>query len=155
MGDETTENSETSRGVIFGFVLSVALIVAPFILWITGAVMPQLMLGLFIGATVRFGTDALIMVQADGAADDWESFAGSNMVLIIGCMLLQFGTLIGGAFFWFTTGSIIGAGIVAAMLVAYLYGGLMRFTGGSEGTIEVDEDDDESEWQFDADDVGE
>jgi hypothetical protein len=42
------------------------------------------------------------------------------------------------------------------MVVAYVYGGLMNFTGGSEGTIEADNDsDDESEWQFDLDDVGE
>lgn len=146
------DDTRLSWGLIGGFIFSMALIVVPFVLWITNTFMPQLMLGMFIGASVRFGTDMGLSLMSNGDAENLGSYASTHMPLVAGLTLLQLGTLVGAAVWWFFTGSILGAGIVVAMLASYAYGVVLFISGGSGSDAEPDDDDG---WRFDLDDVSE
>jgi hypothetical protein len=145
-------NDEFSWGVILGFVWSILLIVVPLVLWLTSSFMPDVMFGAFIGATVRFGTDMGLLVLGNGDVEDFDSFASNHLPLVVGLTLLQLGTLVGSAVFWYITGSAIAIGVVLAMLASYAFALVMQMAGGSEQT-EADDSGGDSEWRFDLDDV--
>lgn len=153
--EETTTGM--SWGVIVGFVWSILLIIVPFVLWITNSFMPELMLGAFIGASVRFGTDLSLVMMADGSAENLGSFSSGQMPFVIGGILLQFGTLFGAAGWALMGGGLLPIGIVLAMLGSYMYGLLVgiadRFRSGGSGGNPEPSDSDDSEWRFDVDDV--
>lgn len=152
MTDETDEqNQDISWIVIGGYVWSILLIVGPLLLWLGTSFASPIMFGMFIGATIRFATDVLLLVLTGGTGDA-ENIPSGNWWLAIVSMLVQFGTLVGCAILYFVSGSGIALGVVLAMFAAYLYGAIGRHFMDSD-TSESESEEDDSEWQFSVDDV--
>jgi len=156
---EQTQGGASLRFVL-GIVWSVLLIVVPGYLWTQGF-HTELMFGAVIGAVVRFATDMTLMgLTQDASAQDFSRFAEKHIPVVVLMMIVQFGTLIAGAGFWVLGGDLMGAGIVLGMVLSYLFGFLTMLiardsseTDVTENEDESDEADEESEWQFDLDDV--
>lgn len=155
MAEETSNGS--SLTFIFGLLWSILAIVVPGYLWTQG-MMPDLMFGAMLGASVRLGTDLVLMaVRQDGSADGVEQFAKKHMGIVVLMVVIQFGTLVGALAFWLIGGDIMGLGYAGIMILTYIVGALLElvFGGGVPDTddMSVEEDDEESEWKFDVDDV--
>jgi len=155
MGDET-DNDGSSLTFVLSILWSVASIAVPAYLWSQG-IYPMIMLGATIGSSVRFGTDMVLFgLMQDSGEDALEQFASDHIPIVIGMMILQFGTFIAGLGFWILGGDMIGAGIVLAMIVSWVFGVLLtgalgNSTDGDDMSVEVSDED--SEWKFDVDDV--
>jgi len=156
MADETEEGG-SSLTFVLSIVYSLLTIAIPAYLWSQG-IYPAIMLGAAIGSFVRFGTDMVLFgLMQDTGEDALEQFASEHIPIVIGMMIIQFGTFIAGLGFWLLGGDMTGAGIVLAMIVSWLFGMLLtgalgNSTDGEDMSVEV-EDDEDSEWRFDVDDV--
>jgi hypothetical protein len=139
-------DTETNESVLenWGGVLwSLGAILVPAVCWFAG-IMPTIMIGAVIGATVRFGTDAVLMATVDST----HISTVSHQKTVGSMVLIQFGTLIAGIGLAIA-GHGIGIGIAAIMLLTYLFIAMHMSVYGSQSTNDAAE----SEWKFDIDDV--
>lgn len=153
MADETDEESHTQ--FVIGILWSVIAIVVPVILLALN-IWPVLMIGAVIGSSVRFVTDAVLMVV--GAVEGgFSQLTGSYRLLTIAMVLVQFGTLLGGLGMFLYNGSTIGIGIFGSMIASYLFAigmqTIYRLKVSPTGPQEQPSEDDEDEWKFGVDDV--
>lgn len=158
MGDETDQDDGgSSLTFVLSILWSLFSIAAPAFLWSQG-IYPAIMLGAAIGSFVRFGTDMVLFGLMQNTSEEaLEQFASDHIPIVIGMMIVQFGTFIAGLGFWIFGGDMVGAGIVLGMLASwivgvYLTGALGSSTDDEDMSVEVS-DDEESEWKFDVDDV--
>lgn len=122
MGDETDQEDGSSLTFVLSILWSLFSIAAPLILWSQG-IYPMIMLGAAIGSFVRFGTDMVLFgLMQDTSEDALEQFDSDHIPIVIGMMIVQFGTFIAGLGFWLLGGDAVGAGIVLGMLASWIVG---------------------------------
>lgn len=154
--------TETSGGVtqfVVGIIFSVLSIVIPAFMWSSG-IYPSLSFGIMVGASVRFGTDLLLMtIMTNQNADGLGKFASKHIPLVAGLIAIQFGTLIGAGVWAVLGGPAWALGVVVGILVSYVFGFLSHVIfgssggGGGDSEVVVEGEDGESEWRFDVDDL--
>lgn len=148
MGDETDqEDSGSSLQFVLSILWSLFSIAAPAFLWSQG-IYPAIMLGAAIGSFVRFGTDMVLFgLMQNTSGEALEQFSSEHIPIVIGMMIVQFGTFIAGLGFWIFGGDLVGAGIVLGMLASWIVGVFLT------GALGSSTDGEDSEWKFDVDDV--
>lgn len=107
-------------------------------------IVPTIMLGAVIGATIRFGTDLVLMATVDST----NISTVSHQKTVVSMLLIQFGVLIAGIGLAFA-GHGIGIGITVIMLLTYLFAIIHTAVYGGQQY----DDAGDSEWKFDIDDV--
>jgi len=147
-------NPSFRNNILFaiGLGVSIVSIVAPLV-GIYAGYRPQFMWGFLAGATVRFGTDLALLGLADGSPSDITDFSTGHVPIALTLMFGQIATLLVGGYQALFGHTMIGLGIVTAMLIAYVTGGLISLlTAPTESDTGSDRTDD-SEWDVHVDDV--